>query len=181
MSKKKIIKLAVIRDNDNEPCPFGLSIPGACKSVGKFIQNMAPLDAMGPDSTSEERKQIAKANQRLMRIMVMASSEEPQSCVYAGKLFPKMDKVECNYGDTAPGIKERGTLIGSPFYSQHFSGVGLDGLNSAPMGFYGDSNISRNSYYGLYSLQGSLDIEDLLKIANHFVRLSTEEKLNILK
>ena len=40
MENKKIVKLAIIREMDEKPCPFGLYIPDACKSAGKLVDNM---------------------------------------------------------------------------------------------------------------------------------------------
>lgn len=146
----KIVKLAVIRENDTTPCPFGLNISFACNTVGELIYKMAPLDILGEDLSDEEKKQIAKANERLF--LWKAPQER---CPYAGKLFPKNESVvECNWGSNAPGVEEKGALVGSPFYYKNFSGVGLDGLYTFPLGFYADTALERGLYYGSQGFTG---------------------------
>jgi hypothetical protein len=173
-------KLAVIRDNKDESCPFGLPISWACSNIGGFIHKMALLDVMGSDSTPEEKKQIAAANQKLMSWALMMGGEQPKRCFYAGMLFPeKPDKVECNFGDTAAGIDEKNVLLGSPFYSKIFSGIGLDGMYSYPLGFYADKNISRNLFYGIYSIQGSNKYE-LIKKAIDVIDTRNKEFLQLM-
>ena len=56
---------------------------------------------------------------------------------------------------------------GSPFYSKHFSGIGLDGLHSWPLGGYMDNSIDRGFYYGNYSVEstGSEEVEGIEKKA----------------
>ena len=44
MKKKKIVKLAVIRSDSADPCPFGLTIPYSCQAVGELIYKMAPVN-----------------------------------------------------------------------------------------------------------------------------------------
>lgn len=165
--KNKRIKLAVIRKNDDTPCPFGLSIPFSCKTAGQYIDKMFPLEGLGKQATPEEGQKVAAANTRLLTWVIMGHTAEPQQCKYASRLFPGKDAVDCSYGDTAAGQRESGALLGSPFYSQHFAGIGLDGLYSYPLGFYADHNISRNLFYGIYSLQGNVERsrEEILKIA----------------
>lgn len=155
MSKK--IKLAVIRDNESTPCPYGLPITEGCQAAGETIDNMMPLNKLGEKASDEEKAEVIKANQYLLN---WRGTGEP--CKYAAKLFPsKQNKVDCSYGDTAAGIRESGALLGSPFYSQHFSGISLDGLYSFPLGFFSDYNLGRSTFYGIYSLQGSFDNEDI--------------------
>lgn len=174
---KKRVKLAVIRKDNDSSCPFGLSIPNGCKIAGEAIDRMFPLEGLGLEATDDEKEKIIAANKRLLSWMVMNQTTEPQLCKYAGKLFPGRDAVDCNFGDTAAGQTASGTLLGSPFYSQFFAGIGLDGLYSYPLGFYGDSNISRNLFYGIYSLQGSdKDKERLIKIAIEALYNAIEEK-----
>lgn len=156
MSKK--IKLAVIRDNESEPCPFGLVIAESCALVGEAIDNMMPIAKLGEDASEEEKAEVIKANQYLL---MWRGTGEP--CKYAAKLFPnKQDKIDCSYGDTAAGVRESGALLGSPFYAQHFSGISLDNLMGFPISSYGDFNTSRNAFYGMYSLSGEDDISNMI-------------------
>lgn len=170
-------KLAVIRKNDDTPCPFGMQVPWACKNAGQIIERMAPLDVLGPEASDDEQRVLAKANLRLL-VWELMSGNQPERCTYASHVFPDKSAVDCNFGDTAPGQDQKSALLGSPFYSRLFTGIALDGLYSYPLGFYGDYNISRNLFYGLYSLQGQTKIhkEQLKKLAEEAIRLAIEEK-----
>lgn len=174
---KKIVKLSVIRDDNDEPCPYGLKINWACRNVGNHIDSLFPLENLGPEAIPEEKQKVAEANVRAVVWSVMRSGEVPTPCKYAANLFPeKQDKVDCSYNDSAAGQKPNGALIGSPFYPTIFTGIGLDSLYSAPIGYYADFNVSRNSFYGLYSLLGS-DIsvnEEIKKLAEQLI--STNKK-----
>lgn len=150
--EKKIHKLAVIRDNKDQKCPFGLSIPFACSSAGEAITKMAPLDVLGEDADESDKEKLAQANQKLL--MMQGSGGR---CAYAGKIFKEHNSVECNFGSNAPGVHNNDGLMGSPFYSKVYDNIAYDGLYSYPLGWYGDSNISRNLYYGAYSIQGSAE------------------------
>jgi hypothetical protein len=143
--------LAVIRDTDATPCPFGLKIPFACRNVGDSIYRMAPTDALGEDADDEEKSEIAKANNTLM--MMEAVGER---CSFAGKVFKDKKAVECNFGSTAQGVNPDRGLTPSPFYSKVYDNIAYDGVYSYPLGWFGENNISRNTYYGIYSLQGSV-------------------------
>ena len=159
--KKKKVKLAMIRTNKDKPrCPFGLPIPYGCKNAGELIDKMFPVE-LAKDLSDDEKADIIKANKRLL------VWEEPcQRCRFAGKVMEDQKAAECNWGSNAPGIMNEKGLLGSPFYSKVYNNVSYDGLYSYPMGYYGDGNISRNLYYGIYSLQGSVD-QDLAKFAQY--------------
>lgn len=176
--KKKIIKLAVIRRNDDTPCPFGLKISWACKNAGSVIERMAPVDVLGSEATEREKNMLVKANMRLL-VWSLMGGQEIGECTYANIVFPDKHAVDCTYGDTAPGTKQRGVLLGSPFYSKIFSGIGLDGLYSYPLGFYSDSNISKNLFYGIYSLQGDASKEQLIKLAMEILHEYVKDISNI--
>src|SRR5690606_18455105 len=88
-----------------------------------------------------------------------------KQCKYASDIIKDKEAVVCNYGDTAPGIGPT-PFLGSPFYSRVMSGIALDGLYSYPIGYYADYNISRNLFYGNYSLQGAANPE-LKKISKN--------------
>jgi hypothetical protein len=157
---QKHIKLAIIRNTEDAPCPFGLKIPFACSNVGETISRMAPTNALGDDADDEERAEIAKANSTLM--MMDATGER---CPFAGKLFKDKKAVECNFGSTAEGMNPDKGLWPSPFYSKVYDNVAYDGVFSYPLGWFGENNISRNTYYGIYSLQGS--VSPRTKIASY--------------
>lgn len=160
---KRHLKLAEIRKNDNEPCPFGLPIPFGCKCAGSNIEKMAPLDVMGKDTSEDEQKMIGTANTKLLAWNLLRSTERPTQCPYAGHILEDKDAVECNYEDTAPGEGSAQALQAAPFYSKMFSGV-INGLYTYPVGYYSDYNVSRNLYFGTYSLQGA-ERRDLIRMA----------------
>lgn len=173
---KKIVKLAVIRDNDSNPCPFGLPIPSACKTVGSSIEKMAPLEILGAEATEEEKEKLIESNKKAYTWSIMTSTVEPGPCTYAGMIFPGKEKVECNFDDVAPGVSQKHALVGSPFYSRHFQGIGLDGLYSVPTGWYQDFGLSRNLFYGIYSLQGFNNHEYMKVLANFTVKKAMDDK-----
>lgn len=172
---KKIIKLAIIRKDSEDSCPFGLGITEGCKNAGKLIIKMAPADALGEDVTKEEKDAIFEANRKLYRWGSCGDR-----CTYAGKIMKAQGAVECNFRSNAPGITEKG-LLGAPFYSKVYNNLGLDGLYSYPLGYYADHNISRNLYYGAYSLLGKdVSDEDIEKFANYLSELdNTYSELSI--
>lgn len=158
MSKKKLVKLAVIRDNIDRKCPFGLKVPGACKTAGDLVKKMAPTSILGPDAEDDEIQELSNANNTLLRIEMPGDR-----CFFAGKIFKDKEAVECNWGSTAPGVGAGDALEGSPFYSRVYNNIAYDGLYSYPLGWYADNNISRNLFYGIYSVQGSENSESLNK------------------
>lgn len=147
---KKIVKLAIIRKNDSDPCPFGLEIPIACESSGDLVDRMSPVRL-----SSDEAQSIVNSNQHLF-----IWKNPGQRCKYAGKIPEEETKsVECNWNSTAPG--EEGTpIVGSPWYTKHFSGIGLDGVYTFPLGYYADNSIDRGMYYGMYSIESVASKED---------------------
>lgn len=162
---KKIVKLAIIRTEDTCKCPFGLPIIEGCQQAGELITKMAPLSILGEDASEEEKEAVRMANQKLFMWQ-----NPGKRCNYAGKLFKDKEAVECNWGSNAPGIMP-GEILGSPFYSKVYNNVALDGIFSYPLGFYGDLNISRNLYYGIYSLLGSETEENIKKLADYLTLL----------
>lgn len=176
---KKLVKLAVIRTNEEQSCPFGLPVPFGCKYAGGVINRMAPLSALGDDPKPSEKKKVSDANVKVLAYTLMGSSEEPSKCDYAAHIFDKKEAVECNYEDTAPGEGQKGALLGAPFYDQIFAGVGLNGLFSYPIGYYADYNISRNLYYGIFSLQGSDErTRELIKYAKRVIEAKKDTNKN---
>ena len=136
------VKLSVLRSSEEDSCPFGLDIPYACSNVGKTINKMAPLDIMGPDSSEQEREEIAKANNHLF-IWNVAGDK----CPYANEIFE--NGVVCTFSEEGHGTSP---IVGSPFYAKHFSGIGLDGLYSVPLSSYVDTSIDRGSYWSEYTI-----------------------------
>lgn len=160
---KRRLKLAEVRENAENPCPFGLPIPFGCKHAGKHVERMAPIEVMGKDVSEDEAQMIGSANTKLLAWNLLRSTEKPAQCPYAGNIIEGRDVVECNFDDTAPGEGPAQALTATPFYHKVFLGA-INGLFTYPVGFYSDYNVSRNLYYGTYSLQGS-ERKDLLRIA----------------
>lgn len=166
------LKLAEIRKNDDSPCPFGLPIPFGCKCAGSNIDKMAPLDVMGSDTSEEEQKMIGSANTKLLAWNLLRSTEHPKQCRYAGHILEKQEGVECNFNDSAPGQGPAQSINTAPFYSKVFTDS-INGLNTYPVGFYSDYNVSRNLYFGTYSLQGSI-IAKFIKMAEEEIAKGSE-------
>lgn len=155
MSQKKIVKLAMIRKDEEDGCPFGLSIPLGCKNVGELINKMAPLDVMGEDTTEEERQAIRNANYHLLK---WKSPGSP--CKYADKIITSKNSVECDFGTNTAGDAGVTALEGSPWYYHEFSGVGLDGLYTFPRGVYQDASIDNGQHeFGQYSVESIASVE----------------------
>ena len=122
---KKIVKLAIIRENEEDGCPYGLNIPDACKTVGKLIDQMIPLESVAED----EREVTAESNNR---IFIYDNGQTRCKCKYANYLFK--NKVECNFGDFAAG-KGHIDTTGSPMIGSYLGGS----FYSVPLGFYNQS------------------------------------------
>jgi len=153
---KKLVKLAIIRDNNNDPCPYGLSIDFACKNSGEIVNKMFPIDAWS-EATPEDKQKIKEANIRLLIWTLMMKGEQPTQCIYADDLFPdKQDKVNCSYGDTAAGQH-----IGSKM----FAGMGLSGMGAIPFAALTENNVMKNTYYGVLSLHGKNNVDKLVSLA----------------
>ncbi len=156
-----------IRKNNTDKCPFGLKIPFACENAGKIIKNMAPIEILGPKANIDEKKQLALTN---ARILVWQNTCE--RCFFAGKIFDDKSAVECNFGTNTAGEGSEKALLGTPYYSRLYDNIAYDGLYSYPIGYDFDSNISQNSYYGVYSLcRDETEFEEVIKIAGDIVRL----------
>jgi hypothetical protein len=147
-------KQATIRGDNLRGCPFGLPIPRACHSVGAAIHQMTPLEG------TDDKDKYTKSNK-----LVFAYCKEGKQCPYADKVLDdKFGKVDCDFGDTGQG-KHSINLQGSPFYPQPFQSIGLNGIYSKPLGWYGDPSEARNLFFGLLSYVGRADNDELVKIA----------------
>lgn len=177
--EKKIVRLAVIRRNDEDPCPFALPISFGCKHAGNYVDKMFPLTELPTDASDEDREKFAKNNNRLLT-WSLDKYKGTSPCRYAGEQFADSVKaVECNFDDSAPGVGQD-SVQGMPSYSKLFEQPGMLGLFSYPMGYYSDFNTSMNSYYGIYSLQGGISINNLIKLAENAIKLSEEGRANVV-
>lgn len=133
---KKIVKLAVIRDNKDHVCPFGLHIPSACNKAGRLVLDMTPVlrvDKDGFDALMiKDKKQLAEIVNSNLEVL-MWSESDPSSCIFANAVFDQKPKVECNYGDEAAGLGHA-NFGPMPSYTQYFSA----GYAAVPIGFYSD-------------------------------------------
>lgn len=148
-------KCAVIRNNENRPCPFGLDIPSACENAGESVAYMCPLKMI----EEKKREQVEKANKR-----VYIHHKTGQRCIYASDIIDQNDSVNCNFGTYAQGLGNA-PFEGSPLYPQQMSGgIGLGGLHAFPLGWYSSNDTIRNIPYGLFSLIGEKELA-IIKIA----------------
>lgn len=135
-----MFKLAVIRDDDDSPCPFGLPINQACQIAGDMVDSMQPID-----EDSDDNSLIIKRN-----IALLNKNPDPHKCKYAAHLFKKKPHVvDCDFGDTAAGLSQDGVFTGSPYYTQVFEGAGVGGLLNYPVTNQTDGSEYRNLYYGM--------------------------------
>jgi hypothetical protein len=157
---RRLKVLAEIRKDDQEKCPFGLTIPFGCENAGKYIDNMAPLSI---SEDKDEQELIESQNVRFLAISLSKDDDIPQRCPYAAKILETYNAVECNYEDSAPGEGTTAAPMSSPYYNRVFTGSPL-GILTYPTGEGAGYGPSMNAYYGIYSLQGS-DKAKVLKVA----------------
>lgn len=131
-----MIKLSVIRDNSDTPCPFGLDITKACQVAGESVDKM---QAIKDDDSKTAAKNIA----------ILDQNPSPGKCKYAAHLFKDKPKfVDCDYGDTAAGTSKT-PFLGSPYYTQTFEGLGMGGSITYPITTDTDGQEYHNIYYGI--------------------------------
>jgi tRNA nucleotidyltransferase/poly(A) polymerase len=149
-------KQAFIRGDCGKACPFGLSIPNACKSVGDTILKMTAI---------EELDEAAKAKYTQANKVVYAYAKERKPCKYADKILAdKFNKVDCDYGDTGQG-QHSSNWQGSPLYPGTFNSMMLSGIHSKPLGWYADNDSARNMFFGLFSYLGRQENINLVKLS----------------
>jgi hypothetical protein len=149
-------KLAVLRDNVEKKCPFGLPIPYGCKTAGKLIHQL------------DQDPKAAQTN-----LSKVEDNNEPGKCDFAGDII-KDEFVACQAPDTDPSFPK-----GSPRFYRPLAGVGLEGLNTVPLGFYNDNSIDRGYYYGMYSVESMAAVK---KKYNDIIKQNTLIKYhNIIK
>lgn len=95
---KKIVKLSIVRENEERSCPYGLPINEACKTVGKFINDMCSLENI-EDKTEKEIAETS--NKRIYALL--KKDENAGKCKFANVIFDN-EKVECSFGDYAAGL-----------------------------------------------------------------------------
>jgi len=133
-NEKKIVRLAVIRENEERGCPFSLKIPEGCLCAGKLVDNMTPTSDSDESFklSKEEKGRISDANHRVL----ILSEEKPMKCKYANFIFqdedkPNYAKTECSYGDFAAGVGPVPFQAAVPL--NQYLGVSMF---SIPIGYY---------------------------------------------
>jgi hypothetical protein len=126
-----IIKEAELRKDNLSPeqrCPFGLSIPEGCSTVGDAILEMEPRDV--------EFKQ----NRRIFE-----ERKTGQPCPFAAQIMKNQEAVNCTFGTEVENREIPKIYRGSPIYPRLF-----EGFNTV--------NLDRNYYqyhdFSYYSLYG---------------------------
>jgi hypothetical protein len=163
---KEIVKLSVIRKTTEDSCPFGLSVPTGCANAGDSVTKMAPISILGEKATNEEKNDIKEANIRLFNW-----SKPCDRCIYANELMTKEDAVNCSYNEKKS--TDIGELNPAPYYSKVYDNTAIDGLNSIPIGYYADYDISRNLFYGTYSINSN-DFDGIKRFANYLEELNND-------
>lgn len=136
--KKPLKKLAVIRSNRSRACPFGLTIPEACQSVGQAIRQMTPLEMVEEPSETQESNQD-----------ILLWSATGERCPFAKDILVNHGAVQCEFDlDNQDHLP-----VGSNYYHKHFSDTSWEGTFTWPGPYVGPS-IDRGLYYGQYSVEG---------------------------
>jgi len=153
MPKEKadnVLRLKVIRDNEDRICPFGLPIPFGCKNAGKLVLDL-PIAASPEAATSNNT--------------FLINNNPQERCFYADKIVEKAEKVICTYPEKQDSIE---MPTGSPLYYKPMSGTLMTGLMTFPLGYYNDNSIDRSYYYGYYSMESISSEEDIELIKQNY-------------
>lgn len=154
---KNLDKCAKIRGDEIRECPFGLKIIDACENAGDSIYRLAPVIEIEDGSDK-----VKKANR-----LVYAYHKTGKRCPFAEDIMVKDDKVNCDYGDTAEGVRNY-DVQGSPIYPSTFSGLSMTGMYGYPLSLYSDNSSARNLFYGLFSFLGSYSPREIVKISKKY-------------
>ena len=138
-------RLATIRQDSADPCPFGLPIKLACQHAGESIYRMVPLESI----PKEKQEKYKAANRK-----VYIHHNTGERCPFADKIVEEKNIVNCDYGDSAEGISDT-PLRPSPFYSRVFQGLGQTGMFSYPNNFYWDNTDAQQLFNGIFSMYAS--------------------------
>ena len=149
-------KLAMIRQQDANECPFGLPIALACKNAGDTVLKMQPLE----DVPSEQRKRYKGANRRAYR-----HHQDGKRCIYADKIIEGKDIVNCDFGDFGEGIRDH-PIRPSPYYPRVFNGIAQTGLYVYPVGSYSDNSEAQQLFSGINSMYASTGEIRLKKLSD---------------
>jgi len=127
-------------------CPFGLDITESCKTVGKSIFKMIPVEL------SEKTDDAVEYNYRVVLAESLNEDYAPDKCAYADAILEKENCVDCKYNESGVSdVAGNVGLNGSPIYPHMYVGNTTRPTESYPQSYYSDDN-SRTIYYGLISL-----------------------------
>lgn len=121
-----IKKLAVIRDNEEKSCPFGLPIPIACEKVGNSIFSMKP------EENNHEQ---------------FVWTAEGKACPFLQKIMKNM--VSCKFEEKS----SQKDLVGSPIYEKMFSGSTPSGAYTFDHNWYTQTPLNSGPWYSMYSIE----------------------------
>jgi hypothetical protein len=109
----------LIRKNEADKCPFGLSIPKACQEVGIAIDGMVPVDRKFlPEGLKEkDGKYIREGN-----LKIYERHKNGGRCPYAKEIMVDEKVVNCNFDDTAEGMPDIKWFKGSTDAFKYWQG-----------------------------------------------------------
>lgn len=133
-------KLAIIRTPEGiHRCPFGLSIPVACKNAGNSVLRMEALNNV--DKSEED---IQKEH----NVAVYALYGQGR-CVFADKIADNGKAVHCDFGEPGAGMRDT-AMDPIQVYPRMFGAMGIHGYYSYPLASYWDNPGNANLFDGIY-------------------------------
>lgn len=142
-------KLAIIRDEGNADCPYGLeTIPLVCKMAGNSVEEMIPLDTLDPDIAKEDKQKVINKNRAILE-----NNKHPNKCKYANLFFKDVKAVNCNYGEPEGAVGDPGVPLQQPYSGnlQH-----LNEVYTLPYSYYSGGTLPNipiydNPYYNIWN------------------------------
>lgn len=127
-------KLAMLRSERFDPCPYGLPIPFGCRNAGDAIKTFTLLeDGANPQDNIDKLNQLPTKEQ----------------CA-----FNQLNAGEFTDCSAPHNTHEKTFPSGSPKFYRPMAGAGgLEGLTTLPLGYYNDNSIDQGTYYGNFSIE----------------------------
>jgi len=118
------IVMASVRSNDFKQCPFGLSIPDGCKTVGDHIDGMQSINTRDSEAIVDDK---TKAN-RLALERIQRQNSQCGKCKYLRSLMKSksgMQSVVCNFGEANAGVDapDFSTGVGAAYPTSFWAGL----------------------------------------------------------
>lgn len=154
-------KIAVLRQDGRLPCPFGLPVSTACKTVGEDIYRMVPLDLVERD----EREHYAAANRK-----VYIHHRAGERCPFADKIVDDKPIVHCDFQEGGEGIQDS-PIRPSPYYPRVFNGLannaggGISGLMAHPIHSYWQNMEAQQLFESMLTMYAADEEVDIRKTA----------------